>query len=565
MASAITNASGAINGNVKIAGTASKPAINGDLNFNNASFALTALGTQFKVDNEKISVTNDGITFNNFTIRDSTNNALTIDGNILTNNFINYNFNLSVNARNFLVLNSTKKPNQLYYGKLNISTKLHIAGTELKPVVDGSLTVNDGTNLSIVVPQEDPGVVQRDGIVEFVDMRAPENDTLFKSAVDSLNKTNVIGMDVTVNIEIKKEANLNVIVDPANGDFLNVRGEAQISAGIDPSGKITMVGNYTLAEGSYQISYNFIQRKFDIVPGSTITWTGEPTTAQLNVNAIYIANTAPIDLVEQQISADNAAIRNTYLQKLPFEVHLNLTGELLKPVVAFDIQLPPDKSYPVSNDIITSVESRLDQLRQDQGEINKQVFSLLLLGRFVGENPFKSEGAPFSAASYARQSVSNLLTEQLNQLAAGLIQGVDINFDVTSTDDYTTGSLQNRTDLNVGVSKRLLNDRLKISVGNDFQLQGPQNSNTQNNNMVGNLAVDYQLSRDGRYMLRFYRRNQYEGIVDGYIVETGLSFILSADYYKLMNLLRSKKRQKVTPNGVINQKKGTNQNTTSSK
>jgi translocation and assembly module TamB len=563
MASAINNASGSINGKVKIAGTASKPDINGDLNFNNASFAITMLGSRFKVDNEKISVTNDGLTFNNFTIRDSTNNALTIDGNILTNNFINYNFNLRVNATNFMVLNSTKSQNKLYYGKLNVSTNLHIAGTELRPMVDGSLTVNDGTKLFVVVPQEDPGVVQRDGIVQFVDMDAPENDSLFRG-YDSLNKANVFGMDVTVNIEVKKEAIFNVIVDPANGDFLNVRGEAQISTGVDPSGKITMVGNYTLAEGSYQISYNFIQRKFDIVPGSTITWTGEPTTAQLNVNAVYVANTAPIDLVEQQISASAAAIRNTYLQKLPFEVHLNLTGELLKPVVAFDITLPTNKSYGVSNDIITAVESRLDQIRQDQGELNKQVFAVLLLGRFVGENPFKSEGASFNAASYARQSVSNLLTEQLNQLAAGLIQGVDINFDVTSTDDYTTGSLQNRTDLNIGLSKRLLNDRLKISVGNNFQLQGPQNTRSQNNNMVGNIAVDYQISRDGRYMLRFYRRNQYEGIVDGYIIETGLSFILSADYYRLKQLLH-KRKQRVTPNGTEEQKKGTIQNTTSTK
>ncbi|HTM92831.1 MAG TPA: translocation/assembly module TamB domain-containing protein [Flavisolibacter sp.] len=563
MASAITNASGAVRGNVKINGTSSKPDINGDLNFDHASFAISMLGGQFRVDNEKISVTNDGLTFNNFTIRDSTDNRLTIDGNVLTSNFINYNFNLRANANNFMVLNSTKQQNKLYYGKLNISTNLHITGTEIKPVVDGSLTVNDGTNLSIVVPQEDPGVVQRDGIVEFVDMDNPQNDSLFLASSDSLNKANVLGMDIAVNIEVKKEAILNVIVDPANGDFLNVRGEAVISAGIDPSGKITMVGNYSLEEGSYQISYNFIQRKFDIQKGSTITWTGEPTTAQLNVHAVYIANTAPIDLVEQQVEASKGAIRNTYLQKLPFQVHLNLTGELLKPVVAFDITLPSDRNYGVSNDIVTTVQSRLDQIRQDEGELNKQVFAVLLLGRFVGENPFKSEGAAFNAASYARQSVSNLLTEQLNQLAAGLIQGVDINFDVTSTDDYTTGSLQNRTDLNVGLSKRLLNDRLKISVGNNFQLQGPQNTRSQGTNIAGNIALDYQLSRDGRYMLRFYRRNQYEGIVDGYIIETGLSFILSADYNRLRQLLH-KRKQRVTPNGT-EEKKDTNQNTTSSK
>jgi translocation and assembly module TamB len=554
MASAITNASGAINGSVRIEGSASKPKINGNLNFDNASFALNVLGTQFKVDNEKLSVTEDGFVFDNFTIRDSANNTLNIDGNVLTNNFINYNFNLNVTAKDFLVMNSTKKQNPLYYGKLNISADAHVAGTEVKPVVDGSLTVNDGTQLSIVIPQAEPGVEQREGIVEFVDMDAPENDSLFVN-VDSLNKTSVMGMDITANIEIKKEAIFNVIVDPANGDFLNVRGEAILSTGIDPSGKITLVGNYTLEEGSYQISFNFLQRKFDIVKGSTITWTGEPTTAQLNVNAVYIANTAPIDLVQQQISASNVAIRNTYLQKLPFEVHLSLTGELLKPIIDFDITLPSDKSYGVSNEIVTAVQTRLNQLRQDEGEINKQVFSLLLLGRFVGENPFKSEAASFSAASYARQSVSKLLTEQLNQLASGLIQGVDINFDVVSTDDYTTGSLKNRTDLNVGLSKSLLNERLKVTVGNNFQLEGPQATKPTNNGIGGNVAVDYQLSRDGRYMLRFFRRNQYEGIVDGYIIETGMSFILSGDYDRIMELIRRKK-QKVTSTGSTNENTG---------
>ncbi len=548
MANVISNASGAVNGKVRIRGTSSNPDIKGDINFDKASFALTVLGSQFRIDNEKISVSENGFVFNNFTIRDSTNNTLTIDGNVMTSNFINYDLNLDVNARNFEVLNSTKAQHKLYYGKLNITADAHIAGTEVRPVVDGSITVNDGTNLFVVVPQEDEGIVEREGIVQFVDMDAPENDTLFIRASDSLNRTNVLGMDITANIEIKKEAILNVIVDPANGDFLNVRGEAVLSAGVDPSGKITLVGNYALEEGSYQISFNFLQRKFDIVPGSTITWTGEPTTAQLNVSAIYIANTAPLDLVGDQISAPTLAIRNTYLQKLPFEVKLSLTGELLRPIIDFDISLPDNKNYGVSNDIVTAVQSKLDQIRQDEGEVNKQVFALLLLGRFVGENPFKSQGEGFSAGTYARQSVSKLLTEQLNNLAAGLIEGVELNFDVTSSEDYTTGDRRNRTDLNVGLSKRLLDDRLRVSVGSNFQLEGPQNSNQRSNNLASNIAVDYQLSKDGRYLLRFYRQNEYQGIVDGYIIETGVSFILAIDFNTFRQIF-NRKRQRVTSTG----------------
>ena len=141
------------------------------------------------------------------------------------------------------------------------------------------------------------------------------------------------------------------------------------------------------------------------------------------------------------------------------------------------------------------------------------------------------------------------MTEQLNNLAAGLFEGVGLNFDVVSAEDYTTGERRNRTDLNVGLSKRLLNDRLQVSVGSNFQLEGPQNSNQRSNNIAGNIALIYQLSRDGRYMLRFYRQNEYEGVVDGYIIETGLGFILSVDYNKFKEILHRRK-QRVTTEGT---------------
>jgi Uncharacterized protein conserved in bacteria len=556
MASAITSASGAIDGQVKIRGTTAAPSINGGLNFDKASFVLTPLGSRFNIDNQKIAVSDKGFVFDQFKVTDSAQNALVINGNILTPNFVNYNFNLDVTADNFLLLNSTKAQNKLYYGKLNVTTKMHVGGTEIKPVVDGNLAVNKGTNLTIVIPQAEPGVQERKGIIEFVNMQHPELDSLFKG-IDTINHANVFGMDITSNITVSKDANFNIIVDQANGDFLNVRGEAELSAGVDPSGKISLVGNYTLEEGSYQLSFNFIQRKFNIEKGSTIVWAGDPTSAQLNVTAVYVANTAPLDLVQQQLAESPAAIRNTYLQKLPFEVHLTLTGELMQPVVGFNILLPEDKNYGVSNDIVTDVQARLSQLRQDEGEMNKQVFALLLLGRFVGDNPFQSSGGSgLDVGTYARQSVSKLLTEQLNQLAAGLINGVDLNFDVVSTDDYTTGDRRNRTDLNIGLSKRLLNDRLKVTVGSNFELEGPSNSNQQNNNIADNISADYQISRDGRYMLRFYRRNQYEGVVDGYIIETGLGFIMSVDYNKFSQILHRRK-QRVTRPANTNQNQST--------
>jgi translocation and assembly module TamB len=536
----LKNASGSVNGNISIKGTASQPKINGPVNFDKTSFAISILGSQFRIDQEKLTVTENGLSFNDFVIKDTANNELKLNGIVNTPNFINYNFNLDVTTDNFKILNTTKKESKIYYGALVITSQLHVAGTEIRPVVDGKITVDEGTNFSFVVPQREPGVVERQGIVEFVDMDATENDSLFRE-YDSLNVSSIIGMNIITNIEIKKEAIFNIIIDESNGDFINIQGEAQLSTGIDPSGKVTLVGNYELEKGSYEITFNFLHRRFDIQKGSRIVWLNEPTRATMDVSATYIANTSPIDLVQNQIAASTMAIRNTYLQKLPFEVRLHLTGELLQPKVDFDIVLPENKSYGVSNDIITQVDTRLEQLRQDPGEINKQVFALLLLNRFVGQNPLESSSPAFDATSYARQSVSKLLTGQLNQLAAGLIDGVDLTFDVTSTDDYTTGSKRNRTDLNIGASKRLLNERLTVAVGSNFELEGAKNSSQQASNIIGNLSVNYAISRDGRYMIRFYRKNEYEGIVDGYIIETGLSFIITADYNRLQDLLRRKK------------------------
>ncbi|MEO8765104.1 MAG: translocation/assembly module TamB domain-containing protein, partial [Ginsengibacter sp.] len=483
-----------------------------------------------------------GIELNTFTIRDTINNAIVIDGAVNTTDFFNYSFNLKINADNFQAINSTKKNNKLFYGKMVFSTALTITGDQTHPVVDGNLTINDKTDFTMVLPQAEPGVVQRDGIVRFVDYSATPQDSLFLAPYDSLKKSPLIGYDVSININVNKEAVFNLIVDEGNGDFLRLKGAAQLTAGIDPSGKITLVGSYEIEEGSYALSFNFIKRNFIIQKGSRVVWTGEPTTAQVDVTAIYIANTAPLDLVQGQVEGNTAI----YKQKLPFEVHLNIKGELLQPEIAFDVVLPQDKNYSVSTDIIGNVQTKLTQLRQEPGELNKQVFALLLLNRFVGENPFEtSSGGGSSATGFAKESVSKLLTEQLNQLAEGLIQGVDINFDVATTQDYSSGNQQEHTDFNVGLSKRLLNDRLLVTVGTNFELEGARSTNQhQNNASSPNIAVDYKLSKDGRYLLRAYRKNDYTGALEGYVIETGIGFIISVDYNTFKQIFQRRKAPK---------------------
>lgn len=537
----LTRGTGFINGKVDINGTFEKPAVVGSLNFNKAGFSPAMLGSFYTIDQEQISINQSGFQFDSFTIRDSVNNTLVVDGYAYTTNFINYRFDLDIDAKNFQAVNSTKRTNALYYGKLYFDSDIQVTGTETSPVVDGAITINENTDFTVVMPQQQPGVADREGIVRFVDMDSVKVDTALFARYDTLNQADLEGLDVTLNIEVNRQATFSLVVDEANGDFVRMKGEAQLTGGIDKSGKVTLTGSYEIEEGAYEISINLLRRRFDIQKGSKIIWLGEPTRADVDVTAVYVANTSPLTLVENYITENP----NYYKQKIPFEVLLKLQGQLLRPEITFDIQLPEKKNYTVGGNVNEIVDVRLAQLRQDPSEMNKQVFAVLLFNRFVNENPFASGGGGgFNAGMMARQSVSKLLAEQLNDIAGDLIAGVEINFDVQSFEDYSTGNASNRTDLNVSLSKRLLNDRLKVTVGNNFELEGPQNANEGGtaSGLAGNIALDYQLSRDGRYMIRAYRLNEYEGQVEGYIIETGVNFVITLDYNHFRDLFRKKKK-----------------------
>lgn len=59
-------------------------------------------------------------------------------------------------------------------------------------------------------------------------------------------------------------------------------------------------------------------------------------------------------------------------------------------------------------------------------------------------------------------------------------------------------------------------------------------------NIAGDINIDYMLSKDGRYMLRAYRKNQYQVALQGQIIETGVGFIITMDYNEFKNIFQKK-------------------------
>ena len=193
----------------------------------------------------------------------------------------------------------------------------------------------------------------------------------------------------------------------------------------------------------------------------------------------------------------------------------------------------------------STIENKLLQLRGDESATNKQVFSLLLLGRFVGEQSsdfFKGNGNGFN--DLAKQSVSQFLSSALNEIAGNLFKGIDVDLNLNSYRDYNEGGSKERTDLNVVLSKTFLDDRLTVSVGKNFGVQGNDPAaKSGNGNFIPDVTLGYKLSKDGKYMIRAYRRNQFEVVVDGFVVETGLGFVVTMDYEKFTELFARKKKE----------------------
>ncbi len=536
----IKESTGFLSGKININGKAQKPNLIGDLKFNEVGFKATKLNAKFQSLNDKIVFTTNEISLNKFRIKDKKNNDLTIDGKIDSSDFSNLGFNLSIDADNFNAINSASKDNDLYYGNLFLDNHLKVKGTINSPIVDGNIKINKDTKFTVVLPQDNPSIADREGIVEFIDQDNPKLNTTI-TVDENLSNSDIKGINASVNIEIDKDAELSLVIDKANGDFLKLKGEAQLNGGIDQSGKTTLTGRYDLNEGSYEMSFNLIKRKFDIKKGSYLLWTGEPTTADVNITAVYKLETAPIDLLNDQLGNLSSDTRNTYKQKIPFETELKMKGDLLKPEISFNIVLP-EGNNSVSTEIINSTQAKLTQLRQEPDELNKQVFALLLLNRFIGENPFASESGGTTAQGLARESASKILSQQLNNLAGGLIKGVELDFNLDSTEDYTTGKKENKTDLNVGLSKTLLNDRLKVTVGSSFGVEGPQQVNEKQTTIGGDLSADYQLTKDGRYKVRAYRKNKYQVALQGQVIETGVGFIITIDYNKFKELFQKSKK-----------------------
>lgn len=537
----ISEADGTLTGNFSVKGTTAAPELTGELVFNNAFMKPSFLNNRLEIKNETIQLKKDGIYFDSFTMLDGNQNTAIIDGSVQMNQFSDFVFALQVNTNDFLLFNTTAKNNKEFFGRMVVDSKINVTGPMSLPVVNARVTMKKGSNFTFSVPEDKLTTDKGEGVVEFVN-KMKFHPILTRGDRKGGQITGTTGYDISSIIEIDKEATLRLLMDPASTDSLVVKGEAALSFTMDQSGKMSLTGAYNLSDGSYLVSLeSVIKKKFAIKAGSTIIWNGDPMDANISIDAIYTVRASPIDLVADQISGLSDVDKGGYKQRYPFLVLLKLRGEILHPQISFEIQLSPEDKGILGG----AVNQKLNMLNEDESALNKQVFALLVLGRFTQENPFQTESAG-GTSTIIRSTVSKFLSQQLNQLSSKMIPGVELNFDIQSYDDYQTGSAKGRTEVEIGVKKQLFNERLSVELGGSVDVEGDQAKQNTASEITSDVTIEYKLNKDGTFRMKGFRHNQYEGAIEGQLVETGVGLVYVRDFNSWRRFFKPYKR-KVEP------------------
>ena len=524
----ITDTNGSFSGNFKLSGTTKAPKYEGKLTFKNADFKVAKLNAAFTLKNETIAITNESLVMDAFIIRDENKNTFALSGKIGTKSFINPTFNLQVKAADFQFLNATQEDNDFLYGKASFDADAKITGDLQIPKITMNLTVGANTDVTYVLPSASVNIEERDGVVLFVNRKNPDailTRTKEKTAT-------ITGFDIKAKLNIGEDASVTMLLDKETGDNFKVSGEGDFDFNMNPNGNIALAGVFEVNSGHYEMNlYNLVNRKFSLKPGSRVTWSGDPLDAKLDVSATYEVKTSASALMAPIYSNEDPSAKGKFRQVLPFYVYLNIDGQLMQPKIGFNLDMPEAEQGAIGG----QVYGRVQQLNQQQDELNRQVFSLLVLNRFYPDPG--SDGSTGGVASIARDNLNDAVSDQLNMFSDKIFNktGFELNFGLDSYTDYQGTTPQDRTQLDIAAQKKLFNDRLIVSVGSEVDIAG-SSSTGEATPIIGNVSIEYLLTENGHYRLNGFRRNEFENVIDGQTIVSGIGVIFTQEFNKFNEL-----------------------------
>jgi hypothetical protein len=84
----------------------------------------------------------------------------------------------------------------------------------------------------------------------------------------------------------------------------------------------------------------------------------------------------------------------------------------------------------------------------------------------------------------------------------------------------------------------LFDERLSVQVGGTVELEGEKATQNKASDIASDVIIEYKLTEDGRYRLKGFRKNQYDGVIDGQLVETGAGVVYVREFNTLKELFK---------------------------
>jgi hypothetical protein len=74
-----------------------------------------------------------------------------------------------------------------------------------------------------------------------------------------------------------------------------------------------------------------------------------------------------------------------------------------------------------------------------------------------------------------------------------------------------------------------------VRVGSEVDIQG-RSAAGEATPIIGNVSLEYILSEDGRYRLKGFRRSEFENVIDGQTIVSGIGLIFTQEFNKFSEL-----------------------------
>ena len=424
--------------------------------------------------------------------------------------------------KEFMVLNTTSKDNDLFYGTGIATGTVRFTGPLEDITIKAQAKTERGTRFYI--PIGGTQTTEFEDFITFVDF----SDTISVNQGQTEDGVKITGLNLEFDLDITEDAYSEIIFDITSGDIIRGRGNGNLSLKIDTEGEFTMLGAYEFAEGGYNFTmYNIVNKEFSINPRSKITWTGDPYAGIMDIDATYKVTTSLSPLVDSAYW-DLPDVKRIY----PVEVGLGLTGPLLTPDISFDIIID---DYPKSNaEFDTQIKGFLNTIAVDQQELNRQVFSLLILRNFSYPNSFSSSGTIGS-------SVSEFVSNQLSYWISQVDDNLTIDMDLSSLDEDALKAFQLR------VSYEFMDGKLIVTRDGGFT---DPNNETSVESIAGDWTLEYLLSNDGRLRIKLFNKTNYNqlnsttGSDNQALISGGFSLIYTTSFNSFGDLFKRKKPKK---------------------